>query len=35
MRGLGYLEQLEAESSQIVLEVAAQFERPVIRYSVG
>jgi sulfate adenylyltransferase subunit 2 len=35
MRGLGYLEQLEAESIQIFREVAAQFERPVILYSVG
>lgn len=35
MRGLGYLEQLEAESIQILREVAAQFERPVILYSVG
>ncbi len=32
---LSYLEQLEAESIYILREVAAQFERPVILYSVG
>jgi sulfate adenylyltransferase subunit 2 len=30
-----YLQQLEAESIYIIREVAAQFERPVILYSVG
>ena len=30
-----YLEQLEAESIHIMREVAAQFERPVLLYSVG
>lgn len=32
---LGYLEELEAESIAIIREVAAQFERPVVLYSVG
>jgi len=32
---LGYLKQLEAESIHIIREVAAEFERPVILYSVG
>ena len=32
---LSYLEQLEAESIHILREVAAQFERPVLLYSVG
>ena len=32
---LSYLEYLEAESIHILREVAAQFERPVILYSVG
>ncbi|NDC37118.1 MAG: sulfate adenylyltransferase subunit CysD [Proteobacteria bacterium] len=32
---LQYLDQLEAESIYIIREVAAQFERPVILYSVG
>lgn len=30
-----YLRQLEAESLYIIREVAAQFERPAILYSVG
>lgn len=33
--GLSYLEELEAESIQIIREVAAEFERPVLLYSVG
>ena len=32
---MSYLEQLEAESIGILREVAAQFERPVMLYSVG
>ena len=32
---LNYLEQLEAESIHIFREVVAQFERPVLMYSVG
>ena len=32
---LDYLRQLEAESIHIIREVAAEFERPVILYSVG
>lgn len=32
---LGYLEELEAHSIYILREVAAQFERPLILYSVG
>lgn len=32
---MSYLEQLEAESISILREVAAQFERPVMLYSVG
>lgn len=32
---LSHLEQLEAESVHIIREVAAQFERPVLLYSVG
>jgi len=32
---LSYLEQLESESISIMREVAAQFERPVMLYSVG
>lgn len=32
---LSHLEQLEAESIHIIREVAAQFERPVMLYSVG
>jgi sulfate adenylyltransferase subunit 2 len=32
---LTHLEQLEAESIQIIREVAAQFEKPVLLYSVG
>lgn len=35
VRALTHLEQLEAESIQIIREVAAQFERPVMLYSVG
>lgn len=35
MKILDYLEQLEAESIHIFREVAAQFERPVLLYSVG
>lgn len=35
MKLLDYLEQLEAESIHIFREVAAQFERPVLLYSVG
>ncbi len=35
MRPLSYLDQLEAESIQMFREVAAQFERPVMLYSVG
>jgi sulfate adenylyltransferase subunit 2 len=35
MHALGYLQLLEAESIFILREVAAQFERPVILYSVG
>jgi sulfate adenylyltransferase subunit 2 len=35
MSGANYLEQLEAESIHIFREVAAQFERPVVLYSVG
>lgn len=34
-RALTHLEYLEAESIQIFREVAAQFERPVLLYSVG
>ncbi len=34
-RILTHLEQLEAESINIIREVAAQFERPVLLYSVG
>ncbi len=34
-RALTHLEQLEAESIYIFREVAAQFERPVLLYSVG
>ncbi|MDZ4786059.1 MAG: sulfate adenylyltransferase subunit CysD [bacterium] len=34
-RSLSHLEQLEAESIHIMREVAAQFERPVMLYSVG
>ncbi len=30
-----YLQQLEAESIYIMREVAAQFEKPVLLYSVG
>ena len=32
---LGYLDELEAESIHIIREVAAEFEHPVILYSVG
>ena len=32
---LNYLEELEAESVHIIREVAAEFERPVVLYSVG
>jgi len=32
---LTHLEQLEAESIQIIREVAAEFERPVMLYSIG
>ena len=32
---LSYLKQLEMESIHILREVAAQFERPVLLYSVG
>lgn len=35
MHSLTYLEQLESESIHIFREVAAQFERPVLLYSVG
>jgi sulfate adenylyltransferase subunit 2 len=32
---LNHLQQLEAESIQIIREVAAEFERPVMMYSIG
>jgi sulfate adenylyltransferase subunit 2 len=32
---LNYLQELEAESTAIVREVAAQFERPIVLYSAG
>ena len=32
---LTHLKQLEAESIHIIREVAAEFERPVMLYSVG
>lgn len=35
VRALSHLEQLEAESIHIIREVAAQFEKPVMLYSVG
>jgi len=35
LQNLSHLEQLEAESIHIIREVAAQFERPVMLYSVG
>ncbi|MEI9955246.1 MAG: sulfate adenylyltransferase subunit CysD [Ferruginibacter sp.] len=35
VRGLNYLEQLEAESIHIFREVAAQFERPALLFSGG
>jgi sulfate adenylyltransferase subunit 2 len=35
VRGLGYLEQLEAESIHIMREVAAQFEKPALLFSGG
>ena len=34
-RALTHLEQLEAESIHIIREVAAEFERPVLLYSIG
>ncbi|MDO1557890.1 sulfate adenylyltransferase subunit CysD [Brevundimonas sp. 2R-24] len=34
-RGLTHLQRLEAESIHIMREVAAQFERPVMLYSIG
>jgi sulfate adenylyltransferase subunit 2 len=34
-RRLGHLERLEAESIHILREVAAEFERPVMLYSIG
>ena len=34
-RGLGHLDELEAESIHIMREVAAGFSRPVILYSIG
>jgi sulfate adenylyltransferase subunit 2 len=34
-RRLTHLQRLEAESIQIIREVAAQFERPVLLYSIG
>src|SRR5215831_5656542 len=33
--GADYLNELEAESIYILREVAAQFERPVLLYSIG
>ena len=35
MRELTHLERLEAESIQIIREVAAEFEKPVMLYSIG
>ena len=35
MHSLSYLDQLEAESVHIFREVAAQFEKPVMLYSIG
>ena len=35
LRGLTHLEQLEAESIHIMREVVAEFDRPVMLYSVG
>ena len=32
---LNHLKQLEAESIHIIREVAAEFERPVMLYSIG
>ena len=32
---LNHLKQLEAESIHIIREVAAEFERPVMMYSIG
>ena len=32
---LTHLRELEAESIQIIREVAAEFERPVMLYSIG
>src|SRR5690348_11778127 len=34
-RRLGHLRQLEAESIHIIREVASEFERPVMLYSIG
>ena len=35
MSQLGHLRLLEAESIQIIREVAAEFQRPVMLYSIG
>ncbi len=35
MRGLKHIEELEAESIQIIREVAAEFQKPVMLYSIG
>ena len=34
-RSLSHLQQLEAESIQIIREVAAEFDNPVMLYSIG
>ena len=34
-RGLSHLRSLEAESIHIIREVAAEFENPVMLYSIG
>lgn len=34
-RELSHLQQLEAESIQIIREVAAEFDNPVMLYSIG
>ena len=35
MRGLSHIAELEAESIQIIREVAAEFQKPVMLYSIG
>ena len=35
MRGLNHIAELEAESIHIIREVAAEFQKPVMLYSIG